>query len=1015
MRSYKIVLIILCWFIISDNTAFAQMQKFRISNFNQRDYGSLQEAQNLSVVQDQMGLLYFGNANGVLEYDGVNWRFIRVGNGIYVSSLACDAHNTIFLGTTGGDFGKLMRNQKGDLYYQSLAEQLDHTEIPFTSIWRTHIVGEKVFFQSYEALFVYENGKVETVLPQTSFHLSFKVENEFWIRQREMGLMKFEDGKLLMLPGGDIYKDIGICQILPSEGEKNKYIIFTFDQGFYSYDALSGKSSSLPLKDEIIFKNANVYGAIRLSDGQIALPTTTKGLFIINEQGGLVNHICEESGLQVNDIKQLIQDKHQNLWLALNNGMSCVYYNSPLSVFSKESGLSGNVYAIARHEGQLFVGTSTGLFVQDVNSKFLKFNWISEINKQVWNLFEAKGKLWVLTNGGLYSYDKGKVKNFNTIECRAGYYDEELSLLFIGGTHGLVYYKMEDEPELQAFLDDVLIEVAAIARNYSSNAYFELWLGSNYQGVIKLEFDKDMSHITTEYSANDGLSPGSVLPFNVNRHVVFATNSGLLSFVDEETVKKSLPDSLKNRPEFYRGFFELAKIPGNSDKKAVTLISTIQKTPFLVYDNLIHALKKDKIVYRPFLGIDIGKVNAIYDTDSIIWIGGDEALARFDLNYLDQSFNNFNIRIRKVSSDDTLISGGNSGIEKEKGRKKGEALKLKYSKGRITFDFAGLFYDQPKKTLYSFFLQGYDKKWSPWSAAHSVQYTNLKEGDYIFKVKAKNVYGQVSDTDSFGFEILPPWYRTFWAFIIYILLSGLVVYLIVILSQKRLKQQNEKLERIVAQRTEEIRLERDKNEQLLLNTLPLKVVNDLKTYGKTEPEKFENVTVYFSDVAGFTNLSTGLDPAFLISELNEIFTAFDDIMQSYNCERIKTIGDAYLAVCGMPQKDENHYEKMLKAAMDIIRYLEERNKMHKLQWRIRVGINSGSVVGGIVGVKKYIYDVFGDTINTASRMESNSEPMRINVSEATYIIAKEKFRFTKRLPLEVKGKGVMQMYFLETD
>ena len=212
-----------------------------------------------------------------------------------------------------------------------------------------------------------------------------------------------------------------------------------------------------------------------------------------------------------------------------------------------------------------------------------------------------------------------------------------------------------------------------------------------------------------------------------------------------------------------------------------------------------------------------------------------------------------------------------------------------------------------------------------------------------------------------------------------------------------------------------IEAEKEKSEKLLLNTLPIKVVKDLKEKGKTEPENFDGVTVYFSDVVGFTTLSSGLEPKFLISELNEIFTAFDDIMYRNHCERIKTIGDAYMAVCGMPERNKDHAENMLKSSIEILNYLEDRNAKNDLKWRIRIGLNSGKVVGGIVGVRKYLYDVFGDTINTASRMESNSEPMRINISDQTYEILKDKYGFEKRAPLEVKGKGVMQMYFLNND
>jgi len=215
-----------------------------------------------------------------------------------------------------------------------------------------------------------------------------------------------------------------------------------------------------------------------------------------------------------------------------------------------------------------------------------------------------------------------------------------------------------------------------------------------------------------------------------------------------------------------------------------------------------------------------------------------------------------------------------------------------------------------------------------------------------------------------------------------------------------------------------IGIERDKNEQLLLNTLPIKVVNDLKVNGRSDPQKFKEVTVCFADIVGFTQISSKLDPKALISELNDIYTAFDEIMIKYDCERIKTMGDAYLAVCGMPQKNEKHAEMMLRSAVEIIEHIKERNEHSKIEWKLRLGMHSGQVVGGIVGVKKYIYDVFGDTINTASRMESYSEPMHVNLSEQTYHIVKDSefvneknITFEKRMPVEVKGKGLMHMYF----
>ena len=208
-------------------------------------------------------------------------------------------------------------------------------------------------------------------------------------------------------------------------------------------------------------------------------------------------------------------------------------------------------------------------------------------------------------------------------------------------------------------------------------------------------------------------------------------------------------------------------------------------------------------------------------------------------------------------------------------------------------------------------------------------------------------------------------------------------------------------------------LEKAKSDKLLLNILPARVANDLKETGETQPELFEHVTVYFSDIVGFTNSSSRMEANFLLKELNDIFTAFDNIIEKNQCERIKTIGDAYLCVCGMPEENPHHAENIVNSAIEIIKYLQQRNQVSKTKWEIRIGIHTGRVVGGVVGIKKYIYDVFGDTINTVSRMESNSEPMKINISEMTYQIVKDKFKFIERGSFSVKGKGKMKMYFCE--
>jgi class 3 adenylate cyclase/HAMP domain-containing protein len=212
----------------------------------------------------------------------------------------------------------------------------------------------------------------------------------------------------------------------------------------------------------------------------------------------------------------------------------------------------------------------------------------------------------------------------------------------------------------------------------------------------------------------------------------------------------------------------------------------------------------------------------------------------------------------------------------------------------------------------------------------------------------------------------------------------------------------------IEERNRVIEEEKERSDRLLLNVLPAQVADELKATGTSEPQSFEDVTVLFSDLVGFTKISASIAPHELIAALNAIFTRFDEIMDRHGCERIKTIGDAYLAVCGMPEPNPDHARTMVAAAVEMMGSMRRH-----AAWPIRIGVHSGPLVGGIVGVKKYIYDVFGDTINTASRMETMSEPMRINVSEATRELAGDDFRFVERDPVEVKGKGAMRMYFVE--
>jgi class 3 adenylate cyclase len=206
---------------------------------------------------------------------------------------------------------------------------------------------------------------------------------------------------------------------------------------------------------------------------------------------------------------------------------------------------------------------------------------------------------------------------------------------------------------------------------------------------------------------------------------------------------------------------------------------------------------------------------------------------------------------------------------------------------------------------------------------------------------------------------------------------------------------------------ERLSFERTRAESLLLNVLPAEVAGELKRRGETTARRFESISVLFADIVGFTPLAAEMDPEEMVAQLNEVFTSFDQLADRYGCEKIRTIGDNYMVASGVPTPREDHAEALAGMALEMIRYAEGS------PWSFRIGINSGPAVAGVIGTKKFQYDVWGDTVNTASRMESHGEPGRIQISEATNTLIKDHYATTPRGPIEVKGKGTLNTWWLE--
>ena len=230
---------------------------------------------------------------------------------------------------------------------------------------------------------------------------------------------------------------------------------------------------------------------------------------------------------------------------------------------------------------------------------------------------------------------------------------------------------------------------------------------------------------------------------------------------------------------------------------------------------------------------------------------------------------------------------------------------------------------------------------------------------------------------------------------------------------KELKYMIDSYSKLIERQNRDLKKEKERIERILLNIMPESVCEEWKEFGVTIPQRFDEASVLMLDFVGFTDMAISRDPTKLISELNDIFTGFDRITEQFGCERLKTMGDAYVAVSGMPEPNPDHARNIAEVALRMVRFLKRRNRTSEEQWLCHIGINSGPVIGSIVGVQKYVYDIFGPGMNLAARMEPLCGPMQIVLCEDMYDLIQNDFRFLDMGEHAVQGFGVKHIYRLE--
>jgi signal transduction histidine kinase/AraC-like DNA-binding protein len=770
--------------------------------YSREHYNS--QPQNWFIIQDKRGMIYSANQGAVLEYDGVSWKEIHL-PGKNARSLAVDGKGTVYVGGNN-EIGRLVPGDNGVLHYVSLTHLLDPKNRNFGYVWRTYASEHGIYFCATKFLFLFNRDNIKTWQPETSFSPPFLCGQRLLVRQQERGLMEMIDGRPVLLPGGEAFARESIYAIV--EFSPGVLLIGTSKKGFFLYK----EGSLVPFKTgalETVSANQLTYG-LRLTNGNFAFATREGGVFIVDNRGQLTLRFDTSSGLPDNTVWHLCEDSGKNLWLALNNGIAKLEYRSPFSIYDQRHGLKGMVLSAARSgsNGRFYAGTVGGLFSMDDKGMFVP---VPGIPGYCHALLTAGDSLLAAADKGVYRVaGTGNAPGIllDGIPAYVFHVTGKERLPILAGTQrGLVSLSPGSRTRpwsAEKIFEDITEEIRTIASDPEGN----LWLGSPRNGVIKISFPStpgnQTDHVVQRY-------PPSLFPPGVETHVFYAAGHIMIAtgkgiFRRNETTDRFVPDLTFG--EKFAG--------GENGKSVFRIVEDVNKNAWFHSNarNMV-AIPQPGGTYRifneEFLRIPLNHVDSIYPEprEPFVWFASVDGLIRFDAgagleHHAPRS--SFRTFIRGVWANGIFITG-----EDAPGASQDQLPGLPFNRRSLRFSFAAPFFESEENTLYQCRLDGYEPDWTTWSSETRKDYTNLDPGLNVFRVRAKNIYGHISEEAVFRFKLLPPWYRTWWAYLFYTLAALFLVAMFVKWRSAKLMREKQRLEAVVDQRTREINR---KNEQL---------------------------------------------------------------------------------------------------------------------------------------------------------------------------------------------------------
>ncbi len=773
-----------------------------IHNYSRSEYGG--GTQNWALAQATDGMMYFGNNNGLVEYDGAHWT-VYTDIGLVIRSICIDS-NRIYVGAYN-NFGYYEEDANGVLRYHSLLSLLKNRISDFDEIWRIHKTSFGIVFQSFRAVFIYNHGTIDIVYPRSTFYFSFYVNGILWIYDEKEGLMQYREGKVRQIPDGSFFAGNPVWTILPLNDDQ--VVIGTAKNGMYRYNGEKINIWDKPVNT--LLKKYQLFSATLIDKKYFAFGTIQNGLIVSDTSGQVVSEINKERGLANSTVLCTGSDKEGNIWLGLDNGISVVHFNSPLTFIQNYFNI-GSGYASAVFGDKLYLGTNQGLFYilwKDFINPLKKnedFHLIEGTEGQVWCLTVIDNTLLCGHHLGVFQIlDKTAVKissvpgGWKIIKSQG-----KEPLLLVGNYSGLSVLKKEGQ--LWVYRNE-LSDYDQSSHYIEQDSKGFIWISHGYKGLFRLKPDANFRHVkeTRFYDNTKGLpsNQGNAI-FKLKSGLVAGTRYGIYRY--NETTDKFEPD-LQFNPLF----------PGS---KQIDYLTQDSANNIWYYNNQqpgVLRFQEDGTytnITAPFVEISgmvipaFGHINAL-DASNVI-IGIESGF----VHYNSGQFKYYNllpvIYISKLRSGDT--SEGTYRYNSNYVRQE-VFPKFRYKNNTITISFAASqFAEQPISFQYK--LDGFDKDWSAWSFKNSKEYTNLPAGDYTFKLKALTIQGKTTPVLDYQFKILPPWYRTVYAWILYILLIICLFYLVYQLFRRRIEKSH--LKEQEAQKNKFRQREQEMKEEVLI-------------------------------------------------------------------------------------------------------------------------------------------------------------------------------------------------------